>query len=70
MRDFSSSAVGVANAHAGKDVENRSERSASQFKTAIGEHIFIHASKTMTDDEYAFAAQLMAKIGEGPSRLI
>jgi len=31
--------------HGGKDVENRSQRAAFQFKTAIGERVLIHASK-------------------------
>ena len=31
--------------HGGKDVENRSQRAAFQFKPAIGERVLIHASK-------------------------
>jgi hypothetical protein len=31
--------------HGGKDVENRSQRAAFQFKPVIGERVLIHASK-------------------------
>jgi hypothetical protein len=49
--------------HGGKDVENRSQRAAFQFKPAIGERVLIHASKGMTADEYAVAVVFMASIG-------
>jgi hypothetical protein len=49
--------------HGGKDVENRSQRAALQFKPAIGERVLIHASKRMTADEYAVAVAFMASIG-------
>jgi hypothetical protein len=49
--------------HGGKDVENRSQRAAFQFKPAIGERVLIHASKGMTAAEYAVAVALMASIG-------
>jgi hypothetical protein len=49
--------------HGGKDVENRSQRAALQFKPAIGERVLIHASKRMTADEYAAAVAFMASIG-------
>ena len=52
--------------HAGKGVENRSANAARQFRTAIGERVFIHAAKRMTADEYAFAAEFMVKIGVTP----
>jgi hypothetical protein len=47
--------------HAGKDVENRS--APSQFKSAVGQRVFIQASKGMTRAEYERAAKFMAKIG-------
>ena len=49
--------------HGGKDVENRSQRAAFQFKPAIGERVLIHASKGMTAAEYAVAVAFMASIG-------
>jgi hypothetical protein len=49
--------------HAGKDVENRSEYAPRQFGLAVGKRVFIHASKTMTADEYERAAKFMASIG-------
>jgi hypothetical protein len=49
--------------HGGKDVENRSQRAAFQFKPAIGERVLIHASKGMTAAEYENAAAFMACIG-------
>jgi hypothetical protein len=49
--------------HGGKDVENRSQRAAFQFKPAIGERVLIHASARMTAAEYAVAVAFMASIG-------
>ena len=49
--------------HGGKDVENRNQRAAFQFKPAIGERVLIHASKRMTAAEYAVAVAFMAKLG-------
>ena len=49
--------------HGGKDVENRIQRAALQFKPAIGERMLIHASKTMTAAEYENAMAFMASIG-------
>jgi hypothetical protein len=49
--------------HCGKDVENRNQRAALQFKPAIGERVLIHASKGMTAAEYENAAAFMASIG-------
>jgi hypothetical protein len=49
--------------HGGKDVENRSQRAAFQFKPAIGARLLIHASKRMTAAEYAVAVAFMAKLG-------
>ena len=49
--------------HGGKDVENRNQRAALQFKPAIGERVLIHASKGMTAAEYENAAAFMASIG-------
>jgi hypothetical protein len=49
--------------HGGKDVENRSQRAAFQFKPAIGERVLIHASKGMTAAEYENASAFMASIG-------
>jgi hypothetical protein len=49
--------------HGGKDVENRSQRAAFQFKPAIGERVLIHASKRMTAAEHAVAVAFMAKLG-------
>jgi hypothetical protein len=49
--------------HGGKDVENRNQRAAFQFKPAIGERVLIHASAGMTAAEYENAAAFMASIG-------
>jgi hypothetical protein len=49
--------------HGGKDVENRSEYAPRQFGLAVGKRVFVHASKTMTPDEYERAAKFMASIG-------
>jgi hypothetical protein len=49
--------------HGGKDVENRNQRAALQFKPAIGARVLIHASKGMTGAEYENAAAFMASIG-------
>jgi hypothetical protein len=49
--------------HGDKDVENRSQRAAFQFKPAIGERVLIHASKGMTATEYENGAAFMASIG-------
>ena len=49
--------------HGDKDVENRSQRAALQFKPAVGARLLIHASKRMTADEYAVAVAFMAKLG-------
>jgi hypothetical protein len=47
--------------YAGKDVENR--KRPSRFQAAVGARLLIHASKGMTADEYANAAEFMASIG-------
>ena len=52
--------------HGGKDVENRNQRAAFQFKPAIGARLLIHASKGMTAAEYAVAVAFMAKLGIKP----
>lgn len=49
--------------HAGKDVENRGEHALRQFRSAIGQRVYVHASKTMTRAEHVAAAAFMAKIG-------
>jgi hypothetical protein len=49
--------------HAGKDVENRSETAIRAYRPAVGQRIFVHASKAMTAVEYESAAKFMAKIG-------
>ena len=49
--------------HGGKDIENRNQRAAFQFKPAIGERVLIHASKEMTAAEYENAAAFMANTG-------
>lgn len=46
---------------AGKDVENRPL--PSQFRAAVGQRIFIHATKAMPRAEYDDAASFMASIG-------
>jgi hypothetical protein len=51
--------------HAGKDVENRGPHAPRQFKAAVGQRVYIHASKSMTRVEYERAAASMAKIGVG-----
>lgn len=47
--------------YGGKDVENRS--APRQFKAAVGQRVFVHASKAMTKAEYADAVAFMRKIG-------
>ena len=49
--------------YGGKDVENRSLNAPRQFKAAVGRHVFVHASKTMTRAEYEDAVEFMRKIG-------
>jgi hypothetical protein len=38
--------------HAGKDVENRGPHAQRQFQAAVGQRVYIHASKTMTIAEW------------------
>ena len=47
--------------HAGKDVENRG--APRRFQPAVGHRVLIHASKTMSADEYAAAVAFMAGLG-------
>jgi hypothetical protein len=49
--------------YAEKDVENRCPHALRQFKAAIGQRVFIHASKGMTRVEYERGAKFMASIG-------
>ena len=51
--------------HGGKDIENRNQRAALQFKPAIGERVLIHASEDMTAAEYENAAAFMANTASG-----
>jgi hypothetical protein len=47
--------------YGGKDVENRS--APRRFQPAVGHRVLIHASKTMSADEYAAAVAFMAGLG-------
>lgn len=47
--------------HAGKDIENRSN--PRLFSYAVGKRILVHASKTMTTDEYDQAGEFMSAMG-------
>ena len=47
--------------YGGKDVENRS--APRRFQPAVGHRVLIHASKTMSPDEYAAAVAFMAGLG-------
>jgi hypothetical protein len=49
--------------HAGKDVENRSTTAIRAYRPAVGNRVYIQASKGMTRVEYERAAEFMAKIG-------
>ena len=49
--------------HAGKDVENRGPHAPRQFQAAVGQRVYIHASKTMTIAEWLEAKNFMAKLG-------
>jgi hypothetical protein len=49
--------------HAGKDIENRGPHAPRPFKSAVGQRVYIHASKGMTRVEYERGAKFMAGRG-------
>jgi hypothetical protein len=49
--------------HAGKDVENRGAHAPRLFQAAVGQRVYIHASKSMTTAEWLEAKSFMAKLG-------
>ena len=49
--------------HAGKDVENRGPHAPRLFQAAVGQRVYIHASKSMTTAEWLEAKSFMAKLG-------
>jgi hypothetical protein len=49
--------------HAGKNLENRSETAIRAYRPAVGQRVYIHASKSMTRVEYERAVEFMAGLG-------
>src|SRR5271166_3506683 len=49
--------------HAGKDVENRGPHAPRLFQAAVGQRVYIHASKSMITAEWLDASAFMASIG-------